>query len=148
MLFRSQRLGIDVPVTVQPRDMADVRAFAREFGLPCIVKPRAGHAWRQRLRGQKLLVPANDRELEAAMDLVGDPSAVVLQELVPGPETQLVVGAVWAADQGGVRHVLTARKIRQFPRQFGSGSMVRTESLPDVRAASAQIVEQLDYRGL
>lgn len=143
-----QRLGIDVPATMQPRDMAEVRAFAREFGLPCIVKPRAGHVWRQRLRGQKLLVPANERELEAALALVGDPTEVVLQELVPGPESQLVVGAVWAADDGGVRHVLTARKIRQFPRNFGSGSMVRTESLPEVREASARIVEQLDYRGL
>ena len=146
---RCRDLGIDVPRTVQPASLADVQAFARDVGLPCIVKPRAGHLWRKRLRGQKLLTPKDLPELERAMrDIVGDPSGVVLQELVPGPESQLVVGAVWAGADGRVRHVLTARKIRQFPRDFGSRSLVRTEHLPEVAALSAAIVQSLGYRGL
>lgn len=146
---RCRDLGIDVPATVQPASLADVQAFARDVGLPCIVKPRAGHLWRKKLRGQKLLTPRDLHELERVMrDIVGDPSGVVLQELVPGPESNLVVGAVWAGEDGRVRHVLTARKVRQFPRDFGSGSLVRTEDLPDVRALSWSIVERLDYRGL
>ncbi len=146
---RCRALGIDVPLTVLPRYLADVRAFAAEVGTPCIVKPRAGHQWRARLAGQKLLVPDTvDALLRAMDDVVGDPQAVVLQELVAGPERNLGVGAVWADQAGHVRHVLTARKIRQFPRQFGSGSRVVTEDLPDVAALSAAIVRQLDYRGL
>ena len=146
---RCRELGIDVPATLQPTSIADVRAFAQDIGLPCIVKPRAGHKWRDRLSGQKLLVPNTLAELERAMtDVVGDPMAVVLQELVAGPEHNLAVGAVWADQQGEVRHVLTARKIRQFPRQFGSGSRVVTEDLPAVRRLSAEIVAALDYRGL
>ena len=39
---RCRDLGIDVPRTVQPASLADVQAFARDVGLPCIVKPRAG----------------------------------------------------------------------------------------------------------
>ena len=146
---RCRALAIDVPATLQPTSMADVRAFAKDIGLPCIVKPRAGHKWRDRLSGQKLLVPQTLLELEKAMtDVVGDPSAVVLQELVAGPESNLAVGAVWADQQGQVRHVLTARKIRQFPRQFGSGSRVVTEALPEVARLSAEIITALDYRGL
>lgn len=146
---RCRELGIDVPVTVQPAGMDDVRAFARDVGLPCIVKPRAGHLWRKRLRGQKLLVPNSPAELERAIeDVVGDPSAVVLQELIPGPESELVVGAVWAGQDGAVRRVVTARKIRQFPRNFGSGSLLRSESLPQVEQLSREIVQGLGYRGL
>lgn len=146
---RCTALGIDVPLTYQPRTMDDVRAFAKDVGLPCIVKPRAGHKWRDRLSGQKLLVPKTLAELEKAMtDIVGDPSAVVLQELVAGPERNLGVGAVWSDQEGQVRHVLTARKIRQFPRQFGSGSRVVTEDLPEVARLSAEIIQALDYRGL
>ena len=146
---RCVALGIDVPVTCQPTTMDDVRAFARDVGLPCIVKPRAGHKWRDRLSGQKLLVPKTLAELERAMtEIVGDPSAVVLQELVPGPERNLGVAAVWSDQAGRVRHTLTARKIRQFPRQFGSGSRVVTEVLPEVARLSAEVVAQLDYRGL
>jgi D-aspartate ligase len=146
---RCRELGIDVPATLQPESMADVRTFARDVGLPCIVKPRAGHKWRDRLSGQKLLVPNTLAELEKAMtEIVGDPAAVVLQELVAGPESNLAVGAVWADQQGEVRHVLTARKIRQFPRQFGSGSRVVTEDLPEVARLSADVVKALDYRGL
>ena len=146
---RCRALNIDVPVTFQPASMADVRAFAKDVGLPCIVKPRAGHKWRDRLSGQKLLVPATLAELEHAMThIVGDPSAVVLQELVPGAESNLGVGAVWTDEAGRVRHVLTARKIRQFPRQFGSGSRVVTEDLPEVAKLSADVVAALDYRGL
>jgi len=142
-------LQIDVPLTFQPTNLQDIEAFVAHCGLPCIVKPRAGHLWRQRLKGQKLLVPKDLEELKRAFDeIIGDPSAVVLQELVQGPESNLLVGAVWAGQEGGVRHVLTARKIRQFPRDFGSGSLVRSEDLPEVRKLSSQIVEQLDYRGL
>ncbi len=142
-------LQIDVPLTLQPANWQDIQAFVAHCGLPCIVKPRAGHLWRQRLKGQKLLVPKDMDELKRAFDeIIGDPSAVVLQELVQGPESNLLVGAVLAGQQGGVRHVLTARKIRQFPRNFGSGSLVRSEDLADVRQLSSQIVEQLDYRGL
>lgn len=146
---RCRVLGIDVPLTYLPETMDDVRAFAVEVGLPCIVKPRAGHLWRNRLSGQKLLVPETLRQLLRDMEqIVGDPKAVVLQELVPGPESNLGVAAVWTGQDGSLRHVLTARKIRQFPRQFGSGSRVVTEALPEVAALSAQVLQQLDYRGL
>ncbi len=146
---RCRVLGIDVPQTFLPETMDDVRAFALQVGLPCIVKPRAGHLWRNRLSGQKLLVPETLEQLLRDMEqIVGDPKAVVLQELVPGPESNLGVGAVWMGQDGAPRHVLTARKIRQFPRQFGSGSRVVTEALPEVAALSTQVLQQLDYRGL
>lgn len=146
---RCRDLNIDVPLTFQPETMDDVRHFAAEVGLPCIVKPRAGHLWRNRLSGQKLLVPQTLAELEHAMEhIVGQPNAVVLQELVPGPERNLAVGAVLTNQQGQVQHVLTARKIRQFPRQFGSGSRVVTEDLPEVRKLSADVVQALDYVGI
>lgn len=146
---RCRLLGIDVPLTYLPETLEDVRAFAQEVGLPCIVKPRAGHLWRNRLSGQKLLVPQTLEQLLRDMEhIVGDPKAVVLQELVPGPESNLGVAAVWTGQDGTLRHVLTARKIRQFPRQFGSGSRVVTEALPEVADLSAQVLQKLDYRGL
>ncbi len=146
---RCRTLHIDIPQTYLPETMDDVRHFAQTVGLPCIVKPRSGHLWRNRLQGQKLLVPQTLDELLRAMDeVVGDPKAVVLQELIPGPESNLGVAAVWMTQQGGVGHTLTARKHRQFPRQFGSGSKVVTEALPQVRALSEQVLQQLDYRGL
>lgn len=149
-------LGIDVPETLQPESLGDARAFADRLGLPCIVKPRTGHLWRKALHGRKLLVANSVSQLERILtDIVGDPRAVVLQELIPGPESNLVVGAAWIGESalpgeapGAVRHVLTARKIRQMPRDFGSASLVRTEDLPDVRDLSAGILARLDYRGL
>lgn len=81
---RCRKLGIDVPLTYLPETLADVREFARQVGFPCIVKPRAGHLWRNRLSGQKLLVPETMEQLLHAMEhVVGDPKAVVMQELVP-----------------------------------------------------------------
>ncbi len=146
---RCAELGIDVPLTVVPRDRADVTAFIAAAGLPCIVKPREGHLWRHRLRGQKLLIPQTEAELLALLDdVIGDPTAVVLQELIPGAESELVVGAVLTDVTGAPRHVLTARKLRQFPRDFGSGSLVQTQHLPEVRALSEQVVGLLGYRGV
>ncbi|MEY3015511.1 MAG: hypothetical protein RIT45_4246 [Pseudomonadota bacterium] len=145
---RCAELGIDVPLTVLPEDESDIRSFLEQAGTPCIVKPRSGHRWRQRLEGQKLVVAQNPEHLRLVMDeIVGDPSAVVLQELIPGEESQITVGAVLASERGGVRHVLTARKMRQFPRNFGSGSWVRTETLPEIAERSAAIIEAFGYRG-
>lgn len=146
---RCRALGVDVPLTYMPQTLDDVRAFAQEIGLPCIVKPRAGHLWRHRLSGQKLLVPETMDQLLRDMEtIVGDPKAVVLQELVAGPERNLGVAAAWLGQDGAPRHLLTARKIRQFPRQFGSGSRVVTEDLPEVARLSAEVLQRLDYRGV
>lgn len=143
------RLGIDAPMTALPSDMGDVRAFARQVGLPCLVKPRQGHLWRGRLAGQKLLVAQTLPDLERVFaETFTDPQAATLQELVPGPESNLGVAAVWCRQFGSVEAVVTARKIRQFPRQFGSGSRVVTESLPEVAALSRQFCEAFGYRGL
>ena len=146
---RCRELNIDVPATMQPDNRNDIEAFAREVGFPLIVKPRAGHLWRQKLRGKKLLTPATLEQLRRDLDeIIGDPASVVLQELVAGPESNLFVGAVWAGQDAQVRQVVTARKVRQFPRNFGSGSLVRTEELPQVAQMSRQVVEALGYAGV
>lgn len=146
---RCQALGIDVPRSAMPETEADIDAFLRDVGTPCIVKPRAGHLWRDKLRGRKLLVaPDGDTLRRWLGEIIGDPRAVVLQELIPGPESELVVGATLFAQDGTPRHVLTGRKIRQFPRDFGSGSLVVTEDLPTIRALSERVVGELGYRGI
>lgn len=146
----AKALGMDVPLTVMPRDRADVDDFVRQAGLPCIVKPRAGHLWRKRLKGAKLLVPESREALDRALDeVVGDVQAVVLQELVPGPESEIVLGAVVVSEATGEPvHVLTARKERQFPLDFGSGALVRTERLPEIDRLSREVVTRLGYRGI
>jgi len=146
---RCREMAIDTPLTSLPETRADIDAFVAAAGLPCIVKPRAGHKWRQKLQGAKLLVPQTRAELDHAIDdVVGEPGAVVLQELVPGPEREIVVGACLVGEDGTVRHVVTARKVRQFPLDFGSGALVVTEPLPEVARLSAEILEKLDYRGV
>lgn len=146
---KCEDLGVNIPITVLPENHADVADFVRRAGLPCIVKPRTGHLWRKRLQGAKLLVPKTEAELRHAIDeVVGDPGAVVLQELIPGPEREIVVGACLLSESGEPQHVLTARKHRQFPLDFGSGALVIAEDLPEVRERSLAALTALGYRGV
>ena len=139
---RCQELGVLLPTTWLPEDDGDVATVAREARWPVLVKPACGHDGGPRLR--KLTVCASGDALRRA---VPDPRAVVLQELIPGPESALLVFAAHVGRDGRAGPTVTARKLRQYPAGTGSGTAVVTERDDEVAERSLLLIEALGLHG-
>jgi predicted ATP-grasp superfamily ATP-dependent carboligase len=141
--------GVAMPATFFPRDAADAREAAAALRYPAIVKPSLGHLFRQRLRGEKL-VEVHDAESLLAWwtrfrDWGGDS---VLQEVIVGPEANLFVAAVYMDAALECRSLLTARKTRQYPPNFGSGSYMEACWSAEIADLSVDLLRKLGYRGV
>jgi D-aspartate ligase len=122
--------GVDHPMTWAPRDERDLAGFDVRF--PAIVKPATSIGLQQAL-GVKAL-PADDAgELLAAYrraaDAVGA-GGLMVQEIVPGGGASQLSVATFCED-GRVLAAMTARRLRQFPIDYGlSSSFVEAVEVP------------------
>lgn len=146
---RCQSLGVSMPATFFPDVEADAEQAARELRYPAIVKPTHGHLFRRQLRGEKLVEVGSPDELlrwwRRFQEWGGDS---VLQEVLPGPEANIFVAAVYVDRQGEVRTLFTARKTRQYPPMYGSGSYMEACWAPEIAELSTALVRGLGYRGI
>jgi predicted ATP-grasp superfamily ATP-dependent carboligase len=139
--------GIPIPKSHFPESIDEVKLLSDGIAYPCILKPYRSHDARKRL-GQKLIVVASASELisrYAQIDTGELP--LMVQEIVPGGDSALFgYLALW--DQDGQELAwITKRKLRQFPAQYGDGSLQVTVEAPAVVDLSRRLLRKLDYRG-
>jgi predicted ATP-grasp superfamily ATP-dependent carboligase/cation diffusion facilitator CzcD-associated flavoprotein CzcO len=141
-------LGLDHPMTYQPRTREEVAALEYEF--PVVLKPAIKTSFNRFTRERAWLV--NNREellkrYEEAAGLVGE-DAVLIQQMIPGGgENQLSYAALY--DDGQPIASLVARRTRQFPIDFGqSSSYVETDECDGIERAAERLLGTLRYSGL
>ena len=144
---RAAALGIDHPRVISLRSRGDV--LDGDFRFPVVLKPTsrelsnaftAAKAWRADDR------PALIALYDQAASMVGQ-GDVVVQEYIPGDGgTQFS----WAAlcDRGVPVASVVALRRRQYPVEFGTGTLVQTVTNQVVEAAGARFVASMNYTGL
>jgi D-aspartate ligase len=144
----AQRIGVPHPRTWYPRTAAEVVGLDCPF--PAIVKPDVKPHENRFTRAKAWRV--DDRAVlldtwRAAASLVGA-EATMVQELVPGDGEAQYSFAALCHDGVPVAH-LTARRARQYPRDFGhSSSLVETVDEPRVEELGRAVVAALRWTGL
>jgi predicted ATP-grasp superfamily ATP-dependent carboligase len=144
----ADRIGIAHAWTRYPRDAAAVATL--ECAFPVILKPAVKHltnpftlarAWRADDRRQLI-----ERYAEACQLVPSD--VIMIQELIPGGgETQFSFAAICA--QGRSLASLVARRIRQYPVEFGRGStFVETVDDPAIEQLARRLLAEIGYTGL
>ena len=149
--FYQMCLDTDTPTakTAFTESGDEIIQLANEFQFPLLLKPVFGHLWRDRLKGKKLLV-ANDRnELEQIVEKFGDDaSGLMVQELIPGAEKDIWVGAMYRGVDGARDCCFVGQKTRQYPVDFGSASYATSLYVPEIEELSWKFLEGIDYRGI
>ncbi len=141
-------LGVAIPLTLYPRNQAEVESLDCEF--PVILKPAFKEGFNAFVHAKAWRVTNRD-ELKAgymrACALV-PPEIIMVQELIPGGgETQYSYAAL--AERGRPLVSLVARRTRQYPVDFGRAStFVESVDEPEVEKASLALLAALDYTGL
>jgi predicted ATP-grasp superfamily ATP-dependent carboligase len=140
-------IGVDCPVTYYPTSRDAVEGLDCRF--PVILKPAikeshnaftAGKAWRIANR-QELLA-----RYDEARSLVS-PDTILVQELIPGGSAGQFSFAALCVD-GRVLVSLTARRVRQFPDDFGVATFVETTAQPTIDASSRRLLAAMGHTGL
>ena len=149
LLYRlGQELGLSQPWSFFPRNRRDVAALQCQF--PVILKP-ALRMGINRFTKDKAWPAADRASLLARYDeacaLVG-PDMVMIQELVPGwGEAQFSYAALFSNGQPAAS--IVARRIRQFPMDFGRFSTyVETVNEPRVAESAARLLAAVGFTGI
>jgi predicted ATP-grasp superfamily ATP-dependent carboligase len=142
--------GVVSPRTVFPATLDEALTVRSEFDFPVIIKPIHGHLWRERLKGRKLLTAATPDEFEQLVrKFADDIQDLMIQEMIPGPESNLWVGGLYLRQSDGEPGtIFTGRKLRQHPPGFGSASLADACQNDDVVKLSVSFLQQIGYRGV
>lgn len=129
-------------------NLEELRAQREEVSFPCIVKPTFSTAFRQTF-GVKAKRFDTFNEMEAfALQVFAVGIEFVVQELIPGPEENLVTYAAYSNEQGEVLSSFTGRKVHQFPPDFGTCRMGESIQDPELERVGREYLKILNYRGI
>ena len=119
-----------------------------EVAYPCIVKPTLGHVAKSAV-GVGTVRVDSPAELDAAAGALLDHHLdLVVTELVPGPESALE-GAVTIRDRDrGYLLEYGRRKVRQWPPDYGTGSLLESADVPEMLALNRRLLDHVDFHGL
>lgn len=143
------RHGVDTPRVWRVEGRDGLAALAESLPFPCILKPLLIHRAKHVLNGQKVLLLrdlAGFRRVLAS--LAEDVGGWLVQEIIPGPESELtLVGAAIGAD-GRELQRFSGRKLRQYPAGFGSASLVSAARCAESERIAFDFLAAIGFRGL
>jgi predicted ATP-grasp superfamily ATP-dependent carboligase len=138
--------GVPFPRTVVPRGQEDLEACAAEIGFPLLLKPAESHLFYQHFRRKmfrvETLAELTSRYLRAREAGL----AVVLQDIVPGPDSSVVNYNAYAWD-GRSLVEFTARQLRKAPPALGSPRVAISERIPEVVDPGRRILVAMGFHG-
>jgi D-aspartate ligase len=146
----SDRLDLPVP---ESRQVTPSRAKPVDLGLrfPVVVKPvtRQMATWGPIAGRAKALRADTPRALNAIWPRLADGGFdVVVQSLVPGPETGVESYHVYVDESGEVVGEFTGRKIRTYPAAYGFSTALEITDAPDVGRLGRELVGRLGLCGV
>lgn len=137
--------NINIARTWLPASREECTKAILEARYPLLVKPALTHDCTHGFGTDKLKRCQSDSEIR---QWTAEPQKVVLQEHIDGPESELLVYATNVRADGSFGPEITARKLRQWPRDYGSSSRIVVEEHPDVIEHSRSLIRSLGYQGI
>ena len=153
----AQKLGIRIPETHFPADLAEVRQLAATLsGYPYIIKPNVAHRWRlssfrdrMDTRGFKAILVRNAGELvEHYRRVAGVDPELMVQRVVHGEDRRLYGFFGCFDERSRPLGYCVRSKIRQLPVDFGYCTLIESCEEPDVVEQSIRLLQGLRYRGI
>lgn len=119
-----------------------------ELRFPAVVKPltRAHDSWKP-LSAQKAIQVDSMSQLQRLLERI-EPSgmSVIVQEMVPGPETLIESFHAYVDADGRTVGAFTGAKIRTYPLEHGYSTSLVTTAADDVDRLGRDILERIGFR--
>ncbi len=146
----AERLNLPVPPTRRVRPVAGSTPTDIDLRFPVVVKP----LWRRKswtaigetAKVIQIDTPQALREAWPHWALHG--MDLVVQELIPGPETRIESYHVYIDEHGGTVGEFTGQKIRTLPTYLGHSTALTITNATDVASLGRSLVATLGLRGV
>jgi D-aspartate ligase len=142
--------GEKCPETYEISSKAQSERLARCLKYPVFLKGQCPYQWQIHFNNKGFLVDNPQELVEYYSQSEQAELGAIVQEIIPGPATQNFEVSFYRSIQSEARilALLGVRKIRQYPPNFGSGSLVETGHYPEVISRSLRFAEAIDFRGI
>ena len=146
----AERHGLPVPRAQTLRPDLGRPPPALDVPFPLVVKPvRRGGDWLATgALGKALCVRGEDEWAAVWPRLARVRSELLVQQLVPGPESAIESYHAYVDASAAIAGEFTGRKIRTFPPRYGLSSAVEITDLPDVRRLGRDVLVTLGVEGV
>jgi D-aspartate ligase len=141
--------SVPTPDITVPRDIEEVRRFAREATFPVVLKGIDGNRLKRRT-GRKMVIVENPADLPRLYQEMEDPSEpnLMFQEYIPGDESDVWMFNGYFDDRSACLAGFTGRKLRQWPAYTGVTSLGICLPNEVVRETTERWMRSLGYRGI
>ena len=150
----SMDAGISTPRTVSCRSLDAIEREALALQFPVVIKPRFAYQWRRKghweqVGAQKAIIARTPSELQETYRRVESVTdEVILQEYVPGTDSDIVVCCCYMNRVQDMIGYFTGRKLRQTPPLTGTGAVVEAIDVPPILDFSRRLLRAFGYSGL
>lgn len=141
--------GFRVPETTVLASRADAVAAAGRLPYPCILKPTIRTpAWNKATVIKAFVVESGDELVRLYDEYHSLAGKLLVQELIPGPDTEHYTCNVYFGDAGEPALTHVSRKLRQWPIRTGQGSASVSCDDEAIRDLAVRFFSTLEFRGL
>ena len=141
-------IGIRVPAHHHIRDRDDLNAVLPDLRFPRVLKARFGHKAKVFAGFGTVLVTTRRDLLDRAARLLDHGIDFLLTEVIPGREHRLEAAVTVRQDDGTYSLEYGRRKIRQWPLDYGVGSLNQAAHVPTTMAMSQKLLGHVGYHGI
>ncbi len=140
------RQSIPCPKSYFPETIDEARGIATDIPYPFIIKSAYSHEFIKRFQ-KKVFVIHSPSEFETAVELLHAAQLeYFLQEIIPG--NSLFLFYSYFNRQSIPLGICGYDKVRQFPRDFGIGTVCRSTNRPQPIHTAVQFLKSIRYHGL
>jgi D-aspartate ligase len=145
----AEQLGLPVP-TSRVFDAASDRVDDGPLPLPLLIKPASrDDRWKELEPSGKAIRVDSEADLTGLRSrLIAFGRPVLLQHVVPGPESRIESYHCYVDDRGEPAAEFTGRKIRTRPVEFGRSTALTITDTDDVRQLGREVVGRLGLHGV
>jgi predicted ATP-grasp superfamily ATP-dependent carboligase len=140
--------GFPIAPTFFPSDASDLERVAGQVAYPCLIKPFQPNAvWRRTFDTRLFIADSPDTLRSLYGHLVQVHQDLIVQEYMPGPDSELYWGVTYLDATGQPLAVWTGRKLRQYPRRFGTATLAESRWEPWVAREATAVLGAMGHRG-
>ena len=145
-----EKNGVPHPKTYLLKKLSELEYLSEYIIYPCFIKPVYSIEFARKFHVKGFYVN-NKKELIEVFDNIFKRCSchdVMIQEVIPGPITNLHGFYGYFNRNSKLLVGLTYRKIRQYPVYFGTGCLVESMWKPEIAELATHFLQSVNYCGL
>ncbi len=145
----AKELHLPVPKSLKLSDLSSIDLITKELRYPFIIKPSwRDNNWLHKFKERKVFQINNVDELLSTIKVLKNLKYnYLVQEIIPGPEENIVCSFAVLDENSDIIDIGLAKKITQYPPDFGNTSIAQPIFDTKIKNLCADIFKALKLKG-